>query len=50
MDFVLVSLEREISQALFSCAEGRPILKAYSNPTPSLFFSAYDVCASFNVS
>lgn len=50
MDFVLVSLEREISQALFSCAEGRPILKAYPNPTSSLFSNTHDVCDSFNIS
>lgn len=31
---MLVSLEREISQALFSCAERTLILKAYSAPPP----------------
>lgn len=41
MDFVLVSLEREISQAPFSCAEGMLIPKARSNPPlPPIFSSS----------
>ena len=50
MDFVLVSLEREISQGLFSCAESMLIPKAYPAPTPNLFLITSDVHDPLNIS
>ena len=47
---MLVSLEREISQGLFSCAESMLILKAYPAPTPNLFLITYDAHDSLNIS